>query len=93
MTMKTLEKQRFKELSHGECAGAPILRPLWDRFDFSLLLTQSGIMKRNGTPSWLLCFLYVIGLVSNCSSVIQIANIAENDALLKVMFKPWKLAQ
>lgn len=55
MTMKTLEKQRFKELSHGECAGAPILRPLWDRFDFSLLLTQSGIMKRNGTPSWLLC--------------------------------------
>jgi hypothetical protein len=93
MAMKTLEKSRFKELSHGECAGAPILRSLWDRFDFSLLLTQSGIMKRSGTPSWLLCFLYVIGLVSNCSSVVQMANLAENDALLRVMFKPWKLAQ
>jgi hypothetical protein len=91
--MKTLEKPRFKELSQGECAGAPILRSLWDRFDFSLLLTQSGIMKRSGTPSWLLCFLYVIGLVSNCSSVVKMASMAKKDSLLKAMFQPWKLAQ
>jgi hypothetical protein len=91
--MKTLEKPRFKELSQGECAGAPILRSLWDRFDFSLLLTQSGIMKRSGTPTWLFCFLYVIGLISNCSSVVKMASMAKKDSLLKAMFHPWKLAQ
>lgn len=91
--MKTLQKPRFRHLSHGECAGAPILKTLWDRFDFSLLLTQSGIFKRSGTPSWLICFLYVVGLVSNCPSVNQIADLAERDALLRIMLKPWKLAQ
>lgn len=90
--MNALQKPNFKDLSNGECVGTPILKTLWDRFDFSLLLTQSGIFKRCGTPSWLICFLYVLGLVSNCSSVTQIADLAEQDALLKIMFKPWKLA-
>jgi hypothetical protein len=91
--MKTLQKPRFRELSHGECAGAPILRTLWDRFDFSLLLTQSNIFKHSGVPSWLLCFMYIVGLVSQCPSVSQMAHLADEDALLKLMFKPWKLAQ
>lgn len=91
--MNTLQKPKFRKLSLSECAGAPILRTLWDRFDFSLLLTQSGMMKRSGTPSWLICFLYVVGLVSNCSSVVQMAELAKKDALLLAMFKPWKLAQ
>lgn len=91
--MKTLEKPKFRELSHGECAGAPILRALWDRFDFSLLLTQSGMFKQSGVPTWMLCFLYVIGLTSGCSSVLQIAELARKDALLKLMFQPWKMAQ
>jgi hypothetical protein len=69
------------------------LRTLWDRFGFSLLLAQSGMMKRSGTPSWLICFLYVVGLVSNCSSVVQMAGLAKKDALLEAMFKPWQLAQ
>jgi hypothetical protein len=91
--MSALQKPIFIELNHSECAGALILRSMWDRFDFSLLLTQSGIMKRSGTPSWLICFLYVIGLVANCSSVVQMAQLADKDALLKVMFQPWELAQ
>ncbi|WP_254611158.1 transposase [Paenibacillus sp. JMULE4] len=91
--MSALQKPRFTELNHSECAGAPVLKTLWDRFDFSLLLSQSGMMKRSGTPSWLLCFLYVVGLVSNCSSVVQMAQLADKDALLKVMFQPWKLTQ
>jgi hypothetical protein len=91
--MSALQKPEFKDLNHGECAGAPILKNLWDRFDFSLLLTQSGMMKRSGTPSWLICFLYVIGLVSNCSSVVQMTQLAEKDTLLRAMFHPWKLAQ
>jgi hypothetical protein len=91
--MSALQKPRFKDLNHGECLGAPILKTLWDRFDISLLLTQSGMMKRSGTPSWLICFLYVVGLVSNCSSVVQIAQLADKDTLLKAMIQPWKLAQ
>ncbi|WP_042227609.1 hypothetical protein [Paenibacillus popilliae] len=90
---QTLEQPRFRKLSQGECAGAPILRTLWDQFDFSLLLTQSGIFKRSGAPSWMICFLYVIGLVSGCSSVNQVADLATKDALLQFMFKPYKLAQ
>ena len=85
----SLEKPRFKKLMQGECAGAPILRTLWDQFDFSLLLTQSGIFKRSGAPSWMLCFMYVVGLVSGCSSVNQMAQLASKDALLELMFKPF----
>jgi hypothetical protein len=91
--MTAFHKPRFIKLNHSECAGAPILKSLWERFDFSLLLTQSGITKHSGTPSWLLCFLYVVGLVSNCSSVVQMAQLANKDALLNVMLGPWKLAQ
>lgn len=91
--MSALQKPNFKKLNHSECAGAPILKSLWDRFDFSLLLAQSGIMKRNGAPSWIICFLYVVGLVSHCSSVAQMAKLAEKDSLLKAMLQPWKLAQ
>jgi hypothetical protein len=86
--MKTLQEPKYRELQQSECAGAPILRTLWERFDISLLLTQSGMVKRCGTPSWLLCFLYVVGLISNCSSVVQMADMAQKDSLLKLMFKP-----
>lgn len=89
----TLEKPRFRKLPINECAGAPVLRTLWDHFDFSLLLTQSGISKRNGAPAWMLCFLYVIGLSSGCTAVSQMAEMAARDALLMEMFKPFKLAQ
>lgn len=37
--------------------------------------------------------MYAIGLVSNCSSVNQMALLASKDALLAMMFKPYKLAQ
>lgn len=49
--MNTLAKPRFSDLSHGESAGAPILLKLWDRFDFSFLLMQSGIIKSSGVPT------------------------------------------
>lgn len=73
--MNTLKEPNFRELQLSECAGAPILRTLWDRFDISFLLTQSGMMKRSGTPSWLICFLYVVGLISNCSSVYLLISV------------------
>lgn len=88
-----LEKPRFRELPLSECAGAPILRTLWDKFDFSFLLSQSGVLKRSGAPAWMLCFLYVIGLTSGCTAVSQMAILADKDAVLREMFKPFKLAQ
>lgn len=41
----------------------------------------------------MLCFLYVVGLVSGCSSVVQMSQLAGRDALLELMFKPYALAQ
>jgi hypothetical protein len=92
-SMKTLEKPRFRNLSQGECAGAPILRTLWDRFDFSFLLTQSGIFKVRGVPTWIVAFMYVIGLIAQCTSVLHMSKLAQKDALLKPMFQQWNLAQ
>jgi hypothetical protein len=90
---QTLVQPKFRKLSHGQSAGAPVLRTLWDQFDFSLLLTQSGIFKRSGAPSWMLCFMYVNGLVSGCTAVNQMAGLASKDAMLELMFKSYKLAQ
>jgi hypothetical protein len=91
--MKTLAKPNFRNLDQGECAGAPILRKLWDRFDFSFLLTQSGIFKVRGTPTWIIAFLYVIGLMAQCTSVLHMSKLASKDALLKPMLQQWKLKQ
>ncbi len=84
--LKTLQKPIFRDLPQGECAGAPILKKLWDRFDFSLLLTQAGNYKVSGVPTWMLSFLYIIGLIAQCSSVSMMAKLAGKDALLNVMF-------
>jgi len=88
-----LENSRFRELPLSECAGAPILRTLWDKFDFSFLLSQAGVFKRSGAPAWMLCFLYVIGLTAGCTAVSQMASLAAKDAVLREMFKPFKLPQ
>lgn len=91
--MSILEKPKFQSLQHGECAGAPILKSIWDKFDFSFLLAQAGIHRNNGTPTWMLCFLYVIGLVCRCSSVLKMSEVVAKDAVLSIMFRGQKLAQ
>ena len=91
--MSTLNKPKFRNLLHGECAGAPILRRLWDFFDFSFLLTQSGINKVRGVPTWMLAFLYAMGLIAQCTSVNKIADLAKKDALLNIMFRGMKITQ
>ncbi|GLV14995.1 hypothetical protein Heshes_26810 [Alicyclobacillus hesperidum] len=72
--MARLCKPKFKELSSfSHVGGAPVLRTLWDRFDLSLLLSQSGIFKIRGTATWVLAFLYVVGLINRCQSVNALA--------------------
>ena len=91
--MQILEKPIFEDLSHSECAGAPILKSLWDHFDLSYLLSQVGIHKDSGVPAWMLSFLYVIGLVSNCGSVLNMSKLVDKDAILKIMFRGLKIGQ
>ncbi|MDR3585526.1 MAG: transposase, partial [Desulfosporosinus sp.] len=91
--MKTLAKPHFRDLPQGECAGVPILLKLWDRFDFSLLLTQTGINKLRGVPTWMTAFLYIVGLISHCTSVSKMAEMAGKDALLRYLFQGKKIIQ
>ena len=91
--MKTLAKPHFRDLPQGECAGVPILLKLWDRFDFSILLTQAGINKLRGVPTWMSAFLYVVGLISHCTSVSKMAEMAGKDALLRYLFQGKKIIQ
>lgn len=68
--MARLCKSEFKELStFSNVGGAPVLRALWDRFDLSLLLSQSGIFNVQGVATWVLAFVYVVGLIQRWTSV------------------------
>ncbi|WP_067625067.1 hypothetical protein [Alicyclobacillus acidiphilus] len=92
--MARLCKPGFKELSSfSSVAGAPVLRTLWDRFDFSLLLSQSGIFKVRGVATWVLAFVYVIGLINRCSSVNSLATFFNADNLLQRMTGIQKVTQ
>lgn len=84
--MSVLQKPKFKELPHSSFGGAPLLLSLWNRFDFSLLLTQSGIFKKSGVATWKFAFLFVVGLMAECSSCLQMIKFYKKDALLKAMF-------
>jgi hypothetical protein len=84
--MSTLQKPKFKKLSYSSFGGAPLLLSLWNRFDFSLLLTESGIFKTRGVPTWKLAFLFVVGLISRCTSCLQMVEFYSQESLLKRMF-------
>ena len=62
-------------------------------FDFSFLLTQSGINKVHGIPTWMLAFLYVMGVIAQCTSVNKIEVLSNKDALLNVMFRGINITQ
>ena len=61
------------------------LLTLWNRFDLTLLLSQSDIFKVRGTPTWVLAFLYVIGLIHRSPSVNALAAFFNGDGLLQRM--------
>ena len=84
--MARLCKPEFKELSSfSNIGGAPVLRALWDRFDISLLLSRSGIFKVRGIATWVLAFVYVVGLIQRCQSVNSLASFFNKDSLLQHM--------
>lgn len=92
--MARLCKPEFKELSSfSNVGGAPVLRTLWDRFDLSLLLSQSGIFKVRGVATWVLAFLYVVGLINRCPSVNALATFFNTDGLLQRMLGIQRVTQ
>lgn len=84
--MSTLKEPKFKKLSFSSFGGAPLLLSLWNRFDFSLLLTQSGISKKRGAATWKLAFLFVVGLIARCKSDLQMVAFYEKESLLQRIF-------
>ena len=91
--MTNLQKPKFKDLQQGNGAGTPVLKALWDKFELSLLLMQSGMHKHSGIASWVVIFAYVVGLIRGCTSVTQMATHACEDKILKLMFSNANVAQ
>jgi hypothetical protein len=88
-----LLQPKYKDLEQGNGAGIPILKAIWDKFDLSLLLSKSGIMKYSGVQSWIIVFAYIVGLIANKKSVLGISEYASNDKLLQPIFRNLKIAQ
>lgn len=77
-----LPKPQFQSLSSiSRLGGIPVLHTLWNQFDLSLLLSQSGIFKSRGVATWILAFVDVIGLLAGCSSVNALAALYAGDGL------------
>lgn len=91
--MSTLQKPKYKKLSYSSFGGAPLLLSLWNHFDFSLLLTQSGIFKSRGVSTWKLAFLFVVGLLARCTSCLQMIDFYGKESLLQRMFDQKSITQ
>ncbi|GMA62840.1 transposase [Alicyclobacillus fastidiosus] len=70
-----------------------MLCTLWERFDLSLLLSQSGIFKVRGVATWVLAFLYVVGLINRSPSVNALSSFYNQDGLLQQTLGAKKISQ
>ena len=70
----------FENKSHGSGGGFAVLKNYWEKFDLSLLYMR--LNKHSGTPSWLLLFMYVCGLLSNPNSVNNISQKVSESPVL-----------
>ena len=84
-TVSELKKPKFKDLHDSVLGGAPVLLALWERFDFSLLLTQTGIFKLRGVPTWQIAFAFIVGLVAKCTSDLDRVTFLSQDAVMKML--------
>lgn len=91
--MKELCKPTFEKKHHGQGAGIPVLKSIWDLFDLSLLFSQSGIRKHSGIPAWLLAFAYICGLVSHANSSNQNAKFSTEAPFLRQLLSGETISQ
>jgi hypothetical protein len=80
-----LSSPEFRNRNESTFGGAPVLLALWQRLDFSLLLTQSGILKIRGLATWKLAFAMVASMINHCVSDLARVTFWNEDALLKVL--------
>ncbi|MCY0892589.1 MAG: hypothetical protein OWR52_03655 [Acidibacillus sp.] len=69
------------------------MRTLWAHFDLSILLSRSGIFKLRGVPTWVLAFIYVVGLMNRSPSVNALSSFYNQDRLLQQMVGIKKISQ
>jgi len=91
--MKKLCKPTFVKKDHGRGAGIPVLKAIWDLFDLSLLFSQTGIIKHSGTPTWLLAFAYICGLVDNAGSANKNAKFSADAPFLLQLLSGRRITQ
>jgi len=70
----------FENKNYGSGGGFAVLKNYWEKFGFSLLYMR--LDKHSGTPSWLLLFMYVCGLLSNPNSVNGISQKVSKSPVL-----------
>jgi len=88
-----LTKPKFRIQDESAFGGMLVLLSIWNRFDFSLLLTQCGIFKIRGLATWKLAFAFVASVVNNCTSDLKRVNFLSKDTVLKAVFKVEKISQ
>ena len=59
----------------------------------ALLFSQSGIRKHSGSPTWILAFAYICGLVSNVSSANKNAKFSADAPFLSQLLQGQKISQ
>jgi len=50
-----------------------------------LLLTQIGIFKLRGVPTWQIAFAFIAGLVAKCTSDLDRVSFLSQDAGMKML--------
>jgi len=91
--MRQLSKPTFENKNYGSGAGIPVLKAIWDLFDFSLLFSQSGIRKHSGLPAWILAFTYICGLIGRAGSANENAKFSEDAPFLRQLLYGKKITQ
>lgn len=79
--MKKLSKPNFEEHTHGAGGGLPVIKSIWEKFGFSYMFLS--IDKHSGLAPWKLVFAYIVGLISNSSSVNKISDYCSDVPILK----------
>ena len=83
----------FENKNYGPGGGIPVLKSIWDKFDFSLLFSQAGIRKHSGTPAWIMAFAYICGLIAKAGSANQNAAYSTDAPALQQILQGKPITQ
>lgn len=83
----------FENKNYGPGGGIPVLKSVWDKFDFSLLFSQSGMRKHSGVPAWIMAFVYICGLIGKVGSTNQNASYSTDAPTLNQILKGKPITQ